>query len=160
MNWFWKRKPAPQPPPLRTLLPGELVDVLLRQALAGRLAPHYRHLATKRVMARTTTQHVEQASRDSYLPRLENRWECEDQARALVHHLQLAVRAEPFSHACGLLIALDATDPTPDARQDKHCWVWAIVAGPQGQNRVALFDATARRWTNIGGVTNVHHSES
>lgn len=154
---FFSRLFKPKPAPNRRRLTGETVAVLLRSALAGRLAPNYRHIGAKRMMAVTTREMVRAASDRSFKPWSRDAWECEDQARALVNELQRLAAAEGCSHAIGTLIGLHADDPTPDERQDAHMWVWTVIESV-GELRVALFDATAREWTDIQDVCEIHIS--
>ncbi len=157
MSWF-SRMFKPQPVTTRRTLPGAAVALLLRQALERSLAPNYRHVSTKARMAVTSREMIRAASDRSYLPWLKDRWECEDQARALVHELQLLARDEGCSHACGVLIGLHADDPVPDDRQDFHVWVWALVESADDRTRLVLFDATAREWADIPDVSDIHFS--
>ena len=154
---FFSRLFKPKPAPNRRRLTGETVALLLRSALAGRLAPNYRHVGAKRMMAVTTREMVRAASDRSFKPWSRDAWECEDQARALVNDLQLLAAIEGCSHAAGVLIGLRADDPTPDERQDAHVWVWAIIESV-GEPRVVLFDATEREWTDIPDVCEIHIS--
>lgn len=156
MSWL-SRLFKPKPQADRRRLTGAAVAMLLSHALNGQKAPNYRHVGTKRVMAVTTREMIRAASDRSFKPWVEDAWECEQQAQAVVNELQTMATAEGCSHAAGILIGLHADDPTADDRQDFHVWVWAVVES-QPAPRIVLFDATTREWADIPDVNDIHFS--
>ncbi len=157
MSWF-SRMFQPKPKPGRQRIPGEQVAVMLRTALGSRLAPNYRHIGTKRVMAVSERSLVQWASDASYETWIRDAWECENQADAAVQRLQLLGRREGCSHACGVLHGIPANPDDVELPVDAHVWLWAIVAdGAYGQ-RVMLFDTTARDWADLDDVRDIYFS--
>jgi hypothetical protein len=142
----------------RRRIPGELVEIVLRQKLSGCLAPNYHHVGTKREVAVTTREMIQWASDKAYLKWIERTWECEQQAAEAVQQLHKFAIAEGCSHACGYLIGIDVLDRKPDEKQDSHVWVWGIVQDPDTSLRVVLYDTTNREWTDIPDVGNITFS--
>lgn len=140
---------------VRRRIPGELAHAHIQRVFAGQFAKNYCYNNTKRAVAVTTREVIEAASYKSFKARIEGCWECEDIARALVNEIQLFGRSEGCSHACGTLVALDATDKTTDSKQDRHVWLWCIIDGGGGSLVLALFDATQRQWSKLDDVSNI-----
>lgn len=157
MNFFRKLL-GPKVITNRRRIPGELVEIVLRQKLLGSLAKNYQHLNTKREVAVTTKEMIQWASDKAYHKWIEKTWECEQQGAETVQTLHKFAIFEGCSHACGFLIGLDRLDRTPDEKQDSHVWVWGIVQDPDTSLRVVLYDTTNREWTDIPDVGEITFS--
>lgn len=142
------------------ILDGKTVKALLVDALKGSLTPNYRHIGQKDRMAVCRMSAIEEAASKSYMPWKKDVWECEDQARALLHECQKRAANEGCSWACGTLrgdnLAIHDTEGT------LHVWLWAIVEKP-GANRfqearVMCYDATARKWTDLADIGQIDYT--
>jgi hypothetical protein len=155
---FFRKLLGPKVITARQRIPGEQVAVMLRTALASRLAPNYRHIGTKRVMAVTERSLVQWASNDSYETWIRDAWECENQGDAAVQALQLLGRREGCSHACGVLYGIPANPDDLELPVDAHVWMWAIVSDSAYGHRVVLFDTTSRDWADLDDVRDIYFS--
>lgn len=155
---FFRKLLGPKVITNRRRIPGELVQIVLRQKLTGSLAKNYHHVGTKREVAVTTKEMIQWASDKAYLKWIEKTWECEQQAAEAVQTLHKFAITEGCSHACGYLIGLDLSYLTPGEEQDSHVWVWGIVQDPDTSLRVVLYDTTNREWTDIPDVGEITFS--
>lgn len=152
-------KPAPAVPQRRTL-DGATVKALLAEAFKNATTANYRHLTQKNKLAVCSMQDIEAASVKAFMPWKKDVWECEDQARALLHECQRRAANEGCSWACGILRG-DNTEVF-DTERVLHVWLWAIVEKPGlthfPESRVMCYDATARRWTDLRDVCDVDYT--
>jgi formate dehydrogenase assembly factor FdhD len=137
MNFFTRIFNPPKPEP-RSVLDVATCRVLVEHAFKGATQSNYRAFWTKGAAQVCTDEDIEKASKKSYSPWKLNVWECEDQARSLIEHLQRTAANAGHTRAAGMLFA----DP-PTMFQDapRHVYIFAII----GSN-VAFFDPTARQW--------------
>lgn len=141
--------------PLRSTIDGATVKALLDLALRERKRKDYRHFAQKSETSVITLTDVETASRKSYMPWKAGTWECEDQARALVHEAQKMAANEGRSWAIGTLRAR-----APRGLDGLHVYVWAVVLteGRFAGRDVAFYDSTARQWVSASDLNDVDYS--
>jgi len=146
-SFFKRSKPA------RAVIDGATVHVLLDNALRGRKAPNYRHLAQKQRMAVIGYAEIEKASAKSFAPWVEGRWECEDIARSLIDTAQRTAANEGLSWAVGTLRAQKSLD-------ELHVYAWAIVhrEGRFADRDVVFYDPTARKWVGADELKNVDYT--
>lgn len=141
--------------PLRSTIDGATVKALLDLALLHRTRRDYRHFAQKDTTSVITRSDVEAASRKSFMPWKAGTWECEDQARALVHEAQKMAANEGLSWAIGTLRAR-----APRGLDGLHVYVWAVVLteGRFAGRDVAFYDPTARQWVSAAELNDVDYS--
>lgn len=146
---------TPKPKPVRSAIDGATVKALLDLALLHRTRRDYRHFAQKDETSVVTRADVETASRKSYMPWKKGTWECEDQARALVHEAQKMAANEGRSWAIGTLRAR-----APRGLDGRHVYVWAVVLteGRFAGRDVAFYDPTARQWVSAAELNDVDYS--
>lgn len=159
MSWwnpFAKSQSKPKPA-IRRKLAGPQVAALLQEALKGRTAANYRHIAQKRTMAVCDMLTVAHAAVASHRPWKADVWECEDIARAALQELQLRGANEGCTFAAGLLRAAIATG---DIEPELHVYLWALVENPTraDQSRVLFYDPTALRWVNNSELEDVDYT--
>lgn len=136
MNFFSRLlKPVA---PSRRVLDIETVRTLLKHAIKGHVQTNYRDIWTKEKMATITAADVEEASRKSFMPWAKNRWECEDQARALIDAAQRKAANEGMTWAIG---ELHADLPGQILDGPRHVYVWAVIS-----SSIAFYNPTAREW--------------
>jgi len=135
---FIARLFKPKPAASRRVLDIETVRTLLKHAIEGRTQSNYRDIWSKEKMATIGSADVEEASRKSFMPWTKNRWECEDQSRALVDAAQRKAANEGMTWAIGILFA-DSPGQILDA--PRHVYVWAVVS-----SSIVFYDPTARQW--------------
>ena len=142
----------------RRRLSGETVAALLRTALHGRVTANYRHIGQKTQLAVTAREKIVQASDRAFMPWLDGRWECENQAMAVVNEAQKIAANEGCSWACGMLRGR-RTEGMEDAL---HVWVWALVEeDPKAMfptAKLLLYDATAREWDDLVDVKDIDYT--
>lgn len=142
------------------ILDGQTVKMLLADAFKGSLTPNYRHIGQKDSMAVCRMSAIADASSKSYMPWKKNVWECEDQARALLHECQKRAANEGCSWACGLLRG-DNTQVF-DTERVLHVWLWAIVDKPGmthfPESSVMCYDATARKWVDLADIGQIDYT--
>lgn len=151
--WPFKSKPKT---PLRSAVDGATVAALLDLSLRGRKRHDYRHFGQKDTLSVITRADVDKASRKAWMPWFAAKWECEDQARALVHEAQKIAANEGRSWAIG---ALRARAPRGIGL---HVFVWAIVQseGRFGDRDVYFYDPTAQSWTSAAELHEVDYTMS
>lgn len=146
------RKPAPA---VRPVITGETCAALLTAAIKGKTTKNFRLLLTKERMSCPTREDVRLAADRALRPWKRDVWECEDQARALVHEAQLIAANRGNTFAIGTLRA----DAPEESSHALHVFVWAVVS--KGVNlRVDLFDATADDWADLPDVSGVDNAAS
>lgn len=157
MSWWNPFAKSPKPKPVRRKVAGPQVAALLQEALKGRTASNYRHIAQKRVMAVCDMILVADAARAAHRPWKADVWECEDIARAALQELQLRGANEGGTFAAGLLRAAIATG---DTEPELHVYLWALVENPirADQSRVMFYDPTALRWVNNSELEDVDYT--
>lgn len=150
--WPFKSKPKI---PLRSTIDGATVKALLDLALKGKKRHDYRHFAQKNTMSVITRADVDAASRKAFMPWKSATWECEDQARALVHEAQKIAANEGRSWAIGTLRAR-----APQGLDGLHVYVWAIVLteGRFAGRDVYFYDPTAQTWTSAAQLNDVDYT--
>jgi len=149
--WPFTSKPKPTLPP-RRIITGPTCAALVRGALMGKLLPNFAYYPYKVRMACPDKMTFAAAVRKAWNPWREDIWECEDQARAVVHAAQLAAANEGCSWACGILRG----DPPPnvDGKGNLHMYVWVILA--EGINlSFALYDPGTNGWAELKFLTRV-----
>jgi hypothetical protein len=150
-SWFSKPKA-----PLRSAIDGATVKLLLDIALQGRRRADYRHIGQKESMSVITRADVDKASRKAWMPWDAGKWECEDQARALVNEAQKIAANEGRSWAIG---TLRARSPQGIGL---HVYIWAIVQaeGRLGDRDVYFYDPTAQSWASAADLREVDYTKS
>ncbi len=139
--------------PQRPVIDNITCGRLMKAALAGKTLPVFKYYNTKETMACPTPDDVVNADIKAFLPWEEGIWECENQANALVHQLQLMARSRRQTYAAGVLRADD-----PSRRPGRlHVFVWAVCTTPKGRE-VLIFDPTARQWFDIKRLTGVDYA--
>lgn len=141
--------------PLRSTIDGATVKALLDLALRNRTRKDFRHFAQKDAMSVITRADVDAASRKAFMPWKAGTWECEDQARALIHEAQRIAANEGRSWAIGTLRA------RAPRGLDLHVYVWAIVLSEGARfaaRDVYFYDPTARSWTSAAQLIDVDYS--
>lgn len=151
---MWPFTPKPKTS-LRSTIDGATVKALLDAALSTRRRSDYRHFATKETTSVVTRADVETASRKAFKPWKEGVWECEDQARALVHEAQKAAANEGRSWAVGTLRAR-----APYGLDGLHVYAWAVVQteGRFAGREICVYDSTARRWVDVADLNDVDYT--
>jgi hypothetical protein len=149
MIWPFRK---PKPPPTRPRLSGAAVHSLVVRALIGKTLPNFRPVIQKSVMACPLKPMLRRAADQSFKPWHEDVWECEDQARSLVHQCQLIAATEGCSWAVGTLRA----NAPEGSSHDLHVFVWAILDLPGGP-QFTLFDPTADDWADVPDLTGVDY---
>lgn len=149
--WPFSSKPKPLP---RRTLDGATVKALLELALKGRTRPDFRHFAQKDRMNVVTRQDIERAADKAFKPWRKEAWECEDQARALVHEAQKSAANEGCSWALGTLRSAYASSG------ELHVFVWCIVAteGRFAGLEVLFYNPTARGWSSVHELNQVDYT--
>jgi hypothetical protein len=146
-SWFSKPKPT------RRRLNDATVHALVLRALVGKTLPNFRFFMQKSVMACPPKAMLRKAADQARKPWRKDVWECEDQARALVHQCQLIAANEGCSWAVGTLRA-----SAPDGSTGTlHVFVWAILDLPEGL-QFTLFDPTADDWADVPDLTGVDYA--
>lgn len=148
--WPFKSKPKPAP---RRRLNGATVHALVARALEGKTLPNFRLFMQKGTLACPTKAMLRKAADQALKPWRRDVWECEDQARALVHQAQLVAANEGCSWAVGTLRA-SAPEGTTGTL---HVFVWAILDLPEGL-QFTLFDPTADDWADLPDLTGVDYA--
>ena len=149
---IWPFRKA-QPLPARRRLNGPTVNALVTRALQGKTLPNFRLFMQKSLLACPPKPMLRKAADLAFKDWQGDLWECEDQARALVHHAQLIAAKEGCSWAVGTLRA-NAPEGTPGAL---HVFVWAILDLPEGL-QFTLFDPTANEWADVPDLTGVDYA--
>lgn len=147
--WFF----TPKPKTTRLRLAGGAVRTLVSRALAGKTLPNFRLFMQKNVMGCPTKALVRKAADQALKPWRKDVWECEDQARALVHQCQLTAANEGCSWAVGTLRA----DAPEGSSHELHVFVWVILDTPGGP-QFTLFDPTADEWADVPDLTEVDYA--
>ena len=150
MIWPFRK---PKPAPARRRLNGATVHSLVARALQGKTLPNFRLFMQKSLLACPPKAMLRKAADLAFKPWQGNVWECEDQARAVVHHAQLIAASEGCSWAVGTLRA-NAPDATPGSL---HVFVWAILDLPEGL-QFTLFDPTANDWADVPDLSGVDYA--
>jgi hypothetical protein len=135
---FFKK---PKPVSSRRVLDIETVRLLLKSSIKNHIQTNYRDIWSKEKMATISSADVEDASRKSFMPWSKNRWECEDQARALVDAAQRKAANEGMTWAIGVL---HSDGPGQILDGPRHVYVWAVIA-----SSILFFDPTSREWCDI-----------
>jgi hypothetical protein len=146
---------TPKPKPVRSAIDGATVKALLDLALLHRTRRDYRHFAQKESTSVITRADVDAASRKSWMPWKAGTWECEDQARALIHEAQKIAANEGRSWAIGILRAR-----APQGLDGLHVYVWAIVLneGRFAGRDAYFYDPTVRTWVSAAELNDVDYS--
>ncbi len=149
--WPFASKPKT---PLRSAIDGATVKALLDLSLMGRKRADYRHFGQKDTLSVITRADVDKASRKAWMPWFAAKWECEDQARALVHEAQKIAANEGRSWAIGTLRA------RAPRGIGLHVYVWAIVQseGRFGDRDVYFYDPTAQSWASAADLHEVDYT--
>lgn len=146
---FLKRKP-----PQRPRIHSAALSALLHGALHKR--GDYDHMAQKDIMAVITVADVLRAADAAFMPWRENVWECEDQARAVIHHAQRMAANEGCSWAVG---TLRAQPPPSRPQHTRHVYVWAVVTEENSPaQKLVIYDATARGFISREYVREVDYT--
>lgn len=150
--WPFTSKPKV---PIRSTIDGATVKLVLDLALKGRKRNDCRHFAQKDATSVITRADVDAASRKAWMPWKAGTWECEDQARALIHEAQKIAANEGRSWAIGTLRAR-----APKSLDGLHVYVWAIVLteGRFAGRDAYFFDPTARQWVSAAQLQDVDYS--
>ena len=151
--WPFTSKPKV---PIRSTIDGATVKLVLDLALKGRKRNDCRHFAQKDATSVITRADVDAASRKAFMPWKAGTWECEDQARALIHEAQKIAANEGQSWALGTLRAR-----APRGLDGLHVYVFAVVQTTEGRfagRDVAFFDPTARQWVSAAQLQDVDYS--
>lgn len=144
---------TPKPKPTRRRLNGATVHALVLRALSGKTLPNFRLFMQKSVMACPPKAMLRKAADQAFKPWLKDVWECEDQARALVHQCQIIAANEGCSWAVGMLRA-----SAPDGSAGTlHVFVWVILDLPEGL-QFTLFDPTADDWADLPDLVGVDYA--
>jgi hypothetical protein len=151
MPWW---NPFSKPSAPRRMIQGPVVATTLHEALRGRTAPNYRHIAQKLVMAVCDMKSIEDAAKAAYKPWKKDVWECEDIARAALNRLQERAANQGCSFAAGTLRA-NAPEGT-----DLHVYLWCLVDHPaiDGGNIAVFYDPTELRWVVSEALYNVDYT--
>lgn len=148
---MWPFTSKPKLP--RRQLNGATVHALVARALQGKTQPNFRLFMQKGIMACPPKTMLRKSADQAYKPWQENLWECEDQARAVVHHAQLIAAKEGCSWAVGTLRA----NAPEGSSHDLHVFVWAIFDLPEGL-QFTLFDPTADEWADVPDLSGVDYA--
>ena len=144
-----------KPKPVRSAIDGATVRALLNAALSGSKAANYRHISQKDTLSVVLPADIEAAAKKAFMPWQKDVWECEDQARALVHEAQKIAANEGRSWAVG---TLRADDPTKASGMHVLVWAIAILPGMFAERAVICYDATAQKWRGISTLTGVDYT--
>ena len=137
----------------RRRLNGATVQALVARALLGKTLPNFRLFLQKSLLACPPKAMLRKAADQALKPWRKDVWECEDQARAVVHAAQLLAAKEGCSWAVGTLRA-----SAPDGSTGTlHVFVWAILDLPEGL-RFTLFDPTADDWADVPDLKGVDYA--
>ena len=148
---MWPFTPKPKSPLRR--LNGATIHAMVTRALEGKTLSNFRFLMQKGVMACPPKTMLRKAADQAYRSWQSNLWECEDQARAVVHQAQLTAAKEGCSWAVGTLRAA-----APEgSSHDLHVFVWAILDLPDGL-QFTLFDPTADDWADVPDLSGVDYA--
>lgn len=150
--WPFTSKPKA---PLRSAVDGATVMAMIDLALRGRKRSDYRHIGQKDTLSVITRADVDKASRKAWMPWQTGKWECEDQARALVNEAQKMAANEGRSWAIGTLRAR-----APKGLDGLHVYAWAIVQA-EGQfagRDVYFYDPTAQSWASAADLREVDYT--
>lgn len=147
--WFF----TPKPKTTRRRLSGAVIYTLVSRALAGKTLPNFRLFMQKNVMSCPSKASVRKAADQAFKPWRKDVWECEDQARALVHQCQLTAANEGCSWAVGTLRA----SAPEGSSHELHVFVWVILDTPGGP-QFTLFDPTADDWADLPDLTDVDYA--
>lgn len=145
--------------PVRRILNGETVALTVKRILKQSITDGFKLYLFKGKQAVITRGDVDEASLAAYRVWEADKWECEDQARALVHELQTRASKETCSYAVG--VARGFPPKVPGVFQDGtklHMYVWVVVESPTSLGPVLdvmLYDATARREVNLKEVSGL-----
>jgi hypothetical protein len=142
-----------KPKAARRRLNGDTVHALVKRALQGKTLPNFKLFMQKALLACPPKAMLRKAADQALKPWQGNVWECEDQARAVVHHAQLIAAKEGCSWAVGTLRA-HAPDGTHGSL---HVFVWAILDLPEGL-QFTLFDPTADDWADVPDLSGVDYA--
>lgn len=148
MNWFFRK-----PKPTRRRLNGATVHALVSAALAGKTLPNFRFFMQKGTLSCPPKAMLRKAADQARKPWKADVWECEDQARAMVHQCQLIAANEGCSWAVGMLRATSPEGSTGTL----HVFVWAILDLPEGL-QFTLFDPTVDDWADVPDLTGVDYA--
>ena len=146
---------TPKPKPVRSAIDGAMVRALLNAALSGSKAANYRHISQKDTLSVVLPADIEAAAKKAFMPWQKDVWECEDQARALVHEAQKMAANEGRSWAVG---TLRADDPTKASGLHVLVWAVALLPGRFAERAVICYDATAQKWRGISTLTGVDYT--
>ncbi len=144
-----------KPKPVRSAIDGATVRALLNAALSGSKAANYRHISQKDTLSVVLPADIEAAAKKAFMPWQKDVWECEDQARALVHEAQKMAANEGRSWAVG---TLRADDPTKASGLHVLVWAVALLPGRFAERAVICYDATAQKWRGISTLTGVDYT--
>ena len=148
---MWPFTSKPKLP--RRQLRGETAQAMVLLALKGKTQQNFRLIMQKGVMACPSKLMLRKAADQAYKPWQENVWECEDQARAVVHQAQLLAAKEGCSWAVGTLRA----NAPEGASHDLHVFVWAILDTHEGL-QFTLFDPTTDDWADVPDLSGVDYA--
>lgn len=137
----------------RRQLRGETAQAMVMLAMKGKTQPNFRLIMQKGIMACPPKVMLRKAADQAYKPWQENLWECEDQARAVVHQAQLLAAKEGCSWAVGTLRA----NAPEGSSHDLHVFVWAILDTHEGL-QFTLFDPTADEWADVPDLSGVDYA--
>lgn len=150
MIWPFRKS---KPQLTRSRLSGGVVHSLVVRALVGKTQQNFRLLMQKGVMACPPKAMLRKAADQAHKPWRKEVWECEDQARAVVHHAQLIAAQEGCSWAVGTLRA----NAPEGSSHDLHVFVWAILDTHEGLE-FTLFDPTADDWADVPDLSGVDYA--
>lgn len=147
MGWFTK-----SPPPIvRRVVSGAKVAEIVKEAFKPYSVDKekgIRLFILKENQLTITRKDLEEAAFVAYRPWRKDGWECEDQARAMIHELQLKASKGPVSYAVGVV---RGNSPT-GFDNELHMYVWGItevdVAGVK-KLQLLVWDATRKQEVNL-----------
>lgn len=143
---------SPKPEPRR--VPGAFVAAALATKLHCR--SDYQHYGQKATMALPTPEDVALVVDAAWMPWKENVWECEDQARAVVHEAQKRAAKQGCSWAIG---TLRAQPPAHLPQDSRHVYVWALCQAFAGMSPgVLIYDPTARKAVAVSSLREVDYT--
>lgn len=146
---------TPKPKPVRSAIDEATVKALLNAALSGSKAANYQHISQKDTLSVILPSDIEAAAKKAFMPWRKDVWECEDQARALVHEAQKMAANEGRSWAVG---TLRADDPTKASGLHVLVWAVALLPGRFAERAVICYDPTAQKWRGISTLTGVDYT--
>lgn len=116
----------------------------------------YQHLNQKAALALPSAMEVADVVRDAWEPWQQHAWECEDQARAVIHAAQIKAANEGCSWAIG---TLRAQPPKGSDQSIRHVYVWAVIrTRPGGPLSLLIHDPTALRSVPVEAVREVDYT--